>query len=91
MLKELNGESGREQTVIEMLSARNALACDMRFAARESAILCQLEAAFGLVQGVGAIQQLTRLMGRGRAPSSVFFASLAKEASMSSIDRSNRN
>lgn len=43
------------------------LACDMRFAARESAIFGQLEAAFGLLQGAGAIQHLTRLMGRGRA------------------------
>jgi len=43
------------------------LACDMRFAARESAIFGQLEAAFGLIQGAGAIQHLTRLMGRGRA------------------------
>lgn len=42
------------------------LACDMRFAARESAIFGQLEAAFGLMQGAGAIQHLTRLMGRGR-------------------------
>ena len=43
------------------------LACDMRFAASESAIFGQLEAAFGLMQGAGAIQHLTRLMGRGRA------------------------
>jgi enoyl-CoA hydratase/carnithine racemase len=43
------------------------LACDMRFAARESAIFGQLEAAFGLIQGAGGIQHLTRLMGRGRA------------------------
>lgn len=43
------------------------LACDMRFAALESAIFGQLEAAFGLIQGAGAIQHLARLMGRGRA------------------------
>jgi enoyl-CoA hydratase/carnithine racemase len=43
------------------------LACDMRFAAQESAIFGQLEVAFGLIQGAGAIQHLTRLMGRGRA------------------------
>ena len=43
------------------------LACDMRFAAQESAIFGQLEAAFGLMQGAGGIQHLTRLMGRGRA------------------------
>jgi enoyl-CoA hydratase/carnithine racemase len=43
------------------------LACDMRFAARESAIFGQPEQAFGLVPGAGAIQHLTRLMGRARA------------------------
>ncbi len=44
-----------------------ALACDMRFAARESAIFGQFEPAFGLLPGGGASQHLTRLMGRGRA------------------------
>jgi enoyl-CoA hydratase/carnithine racemase len=44
-----------------------ALACDMRFAASESAIFGQPEAGFGLVPGGGAIQHLTRLMGRSRA------------------------
>jgi enoyl-CoA hydratase/carnithine racemase len=44
-----------------------ALACDMRFAARESAIFGQFEPAFGLVPGGGAAQHLVRLMGRGRA------------------------
>ena len=43
------------------------LGCDMRFAARESAIFCQFEPAFGLVPGGGGVQHLTRLMGRGRA------------------------
>lgn len=43
------------------------LACDMRFAARETAIFSQMESAFGLVPGAGAVQHLTRLMGRGRA------------------------
>jgi len=43
------------------------LACDMRFAARESAIFSQMEPAFGLVPGGGASQHLVRLMGRGRA------------------------
>jgi len=43
------------------------LACDMRFAARESAIFCQFEPAFGEVPGGGAAQHLTRLMGRSRA------------------------
>jgi enoyl-CoA hydratase/carnithine racemase len=43
------------------------LACDMRFATRESAIFGQFEPAFGLLPGGGAVQHLTRLMGRGRA------------------------
>jgi len=43
------------------------LACDMRFAARESAIFSQPEQGFGLIPGAGGIQQLTRLMGRARA------------------------
>src|SRR5918911_5761992 len=34
------------------------LACDMRFAARESAIFAQIEAAFGAVPGGGAVQHL---------------------------------
>lgn len=43
------------------------LACDMRFAARESAIFAQFEPAFGTIPGGGAAQHLARLMGRGRA------------------------
>ena len=43
------------------------LACDMRFAAVETAIFSQFEAAFGLLPGGGAVQHLSRLMGRGRA------------------------
>jgi len=43
------------------------LACDMRFAARESAIFSQPEPAFGLIPGGGAVQHLARLMGRARA------------------------
>jgi enoyl-CoA hydratase/carnithine racemase len=43
------------------------LACDMRFAARESAIFGQFEPAFGVIPGAGAAQHLTRLMGRARA------------------------
>jgi enoyl-CoA hydratase/carnithine racemase len=43
------------------------LACDMRFAARESAIFNQMEPAFGLIPGGGAAQHLGRLMGRARA------------------------
>jgi enoyl-CoA hydratase/carnithine racemase len=43
------------------------LACDMRFAARETAIFGQPEAGFGLIPGAGGIQHLARLMGRARA------------------------
>ena len=43
------------------------LACDMRFAARESAVFSQPEPAFGLIPGGGGIQHLARLMGRARA------------------------
>ena len=43
------------------------LACDMRFAARESAIFGQPEQAFGVIPGAGGAQHLTRLMGRARA------------------------
>jgi len=43
------------------------LACDMRFAAHESAIFGQPEAGFGLIPGTGATEHLSRLMGRGRA------------------------
>ena len=44
-----------------------ALACDMRFAALESAIFGQLELAFGTIPGGGAVQHLVRLLGRARA------------------------
>lgn len=43
------------------------LACDMQFAARESAIFGQFEPAFGQVPGGGAVQHLARRMGRSRA------------------------
>lgn len=43
------------------------LACDMRFAARESAIFAQPEPALGSIPGGGAVQHLSRLMGRARA------------------------
>jgi len=43
------------------------LACDMRFAARESAIFAQPEAGLGVIPGAGGVQHLTRLMGRARA------------------------
>jgi enoyl-CoA hydratase/carnithine racemase len=43
------------------------LACDIRFAARESAVFGQPEQAFGLIPGAGSVQHLARLMGRARA------------------------
>jgi enoyl-CoA hydratase/carnithine racemase len=43
------------------------LACDMAFAARESAIFSQPESGLGLIPGAGGIQHLARLVGRGRA------------------------
>jgi enoyl-CoA hydratase/carnithine racemase len=43
------------------------LACDMRFAARESAIFGQPEPGLGTIPGAGAVQHLARLMGRARA------------------------
>ena len=43
------------------------LACDMRVAARESAIFGQFEPSLGVIPGGGAAQHLTRLMGRARA------------------------
>jgi len=50
------------------------LACDISFAARESAIFAHLESAFGLIPGAGGIQHLTRLMGRGRALEAILSA-----------------
>jgi enoyl-CoA hydratase/carnithine racemase len=44
-----------------------ALALDMRFAARETAVLAQPEVALGIPPGGGATQRLPRLAGRGRA------------------------
>lgn len=43
------------------------LACDMRFAARETAVFGQFEPAFGVIPGAGGAQHLARLLGRARA------------------------
>jgi enoyl-CoA hydratase/carnithine racemase len=43
------------------------LACDLRFAARETAIFGQIEGAFGLIPGGGGVEYLVRVMGRARA------------------------
>src|SRR3989454_3454782 len=44
-----------------------ALACDMRFASREKAVLSHFEVGAGIVPGGGDMARLPRLMGRGRA------------------------
>jgi enoyl-CoA hydratase/carnithine racemase len=44
-----------------------ALACDMRFASRERALLAQFEVGVGAVPGGGPMARLPRLVGRGRA------------------------
>jgi enoyl-CoA hydratase/carnithine racemase len=44
-----------------------ALACDLRFASREKAVLSQWEVGAGLVPGGGPMARLPRLIGRGRA------------------------
>ncbi len=43
------------------------LACDLRFAARETALFGQIEPAFGLIPGGGGTEYLVRVMGRARA------------------------
>ena len=43
------------------------LTCDMRFAARETAMFDQIEPAFGLIPGGGGAGYLVRVMGRARA------------------------
>ncbi|MDP9079629.1 MAG: enoyl-CoA hydratase/isomerase family protein [Bacteroidota bacterium] len=44
-----------------------SLACDMRFASREKAILGHFEVGAGIVPGGGPMARLPELMGRGRA------------------------
>jgi enoyl-CoA hydratase/carnithine racemase len=43
------------------------LACDLRFASRENALLGQPEVGMGLIPGGGPMARLSRLVGRGRA------------------------
>jgi enoyl-CoA hydratase/carnithine racemase len=52
-----------------------ALACDMRFAARENAVLGQIEVGVGTPPGAGGAQHLGRLLGRGRAMEVILGAS----------------
>ena len=51
-----------------------ALACDMRFAARENTILGQIEVGAGTTPGAGGVQHLARLLGRGRAMEAILGA-----------------
>jgi len=51
-----------------------ALACDMRFAARENAIFGQIEVGVGAPPGAGGVQHLARLLGRGRAMEAILGA-----------------
>jgi enoyl-CoA hydratase/carnithine racemase len=51
-----------------------ALACDMRFAARENAILGRIEVGAGTTPGAGGVQHLARLLGRGRAMEAILGA-----------------
>jgi enoyl-CoA hydratase/carnithine racemase len=44
-----------------------SLACDMRFASREKAVLSQFEIGAGFTPGGGPMVRLPRLIGRGRA------------------------
>jgi enoyl-CoA hydratase/carnithine racemase len=43
------------------------LACDLRFASRDNALLGQFEVGAGVVPGGGPMARLSRLVGRGRA------------------------
>jgi enoyl-CoA hydratase/carnithine racemase len=43
------------------------LACDLRFASRENAVLGQFEVGAGFIPGGGPMARLSRLVGRGRA------------------------
>src|SRR5689334_22052989 len=52
-----------------------ALACDMRFAARENALLGQIEIGVGTPPVAGGVQHLARLLGRGRAMEVILGAS----------------
>ncbi|MDR6955604.1 enoyl-CoA hydratase/carnithine racemase [Ancylobacter sp. 3268] len=51
-----------------------ALACDMRFASAEKAILGQFEVGIGAVPGGNPMARLAQLMGRGRALEAVLAA-----------------
>src|SRR3954451_9159032 len=54
--------------------AELALACDMRFAARENAVLGQIQVGVGTTPGAGGVQHLAQLLGRGRAMEAILGA-----------------
>ena len=54
--------------------SEQALACDMRFAARENAILGQVEVGVGTTPGAGGVRHLARLLGRGRVMEAILGA-----------------
>jgi enoyl-CoA hydratase/carnithine racemase len=49
------------------VSSEFVLACDMRFASRENAVLAQVEVGSGVHPGGGGTERLPQLVGRGRA------------------------
>jgi len=49
------------------VSSEFVLACDMRFASRENAVLAQVEVGAGVHPGGGGTERLPLLLGRGRA------------------------
>ena len=49
------------------VSSEFVLACDMRFASRENAVLAQVEVGAGVHPGGGGAERLPLLVGRGRA------------------------
>ena len=51
-----------------------ALACDIRFAARENAVLGQLEVGAGTIPDAGGVQHLARLLERGRVMEAILGA-----------------
>ena len=57
----------RKRAPLRMMFMEFVLACDMRFASRQSALFGQPEVGVGLVSGGGALEWLPRLVGRSRA------------------------
>jgi enoyl-CoA hydratase/carnithine racemase len=62
------------------------LACDMRFAARDSAVFPHVESAFGQIPGGGATQHLARLVGCAHALEVLLSADLAINGRVNAIN-----